>query len=373
MYLNYSHGLPLVLASLAIALMASFTGLTLTRGLSKLGPSRRKQRIVMASIALGGGIWSMHFVAMLGLELPVLYYYDALTTMVSALVAILMVGIALLIMHFRARTSASIAIAGTTVGLGIPTMHYIGMSGMQLCNAVYTPIGVVLAVSASVLLGIGSFSIAYGHRTRRNILLSTVTFGVAIFTVHFLAMAGTNFVQVPGTSSDVTSIGNATLALIVALTAFVICGAFLLTSATFLPAVDSQNNPGVAPANTPPPESDQTTEAGISTIPYQKDGHTQFVQLNDVAALRAEGHYSILYAGAQRLFCQWSISDAEQRLITGSFIRCHRSYLINPSHVSRFERKKDNGICVFEDCPGLGPVPVSRSRLADVRHALGLD
>jgi len=186
----------LVLASLAVALMASFTGLTLTRGLADLGAAQRKQRIAMASIAMGGGIWSMHFVAMLGVRLPILYYYDALMTMVSALVAILMVGIALLVLHFRARTLANIVIAGIIVGMGIPTMHYIGMAGMQLCKPTYTLGGVVLAVSASVILGIGSFAIAYGHRTRRNIVLGTVTFGIAIFAVHFLAMAGTNFLQV---------------------------------------------------------------------------------------------------------------------------------------------------------------------------------
>ena len=100
--------------------MASFTGLTLTRGPADLGAAQRKQRIVMASIAMGGGIWSMHFIAILGVRLPILYYYDALMTMVSALVAILMVGIALLVLHFRARTLANIVIAGIIVGMGIP-------------------------------------------------------------------------------------------------------------------------------------------------------------------------------------------------------------------------------------------------------------
>ncbi len=386
MFLDYSHSLPLMLASIAVSLMASFTGLALTKGLSELPEHKRKIRVVMASVALGGGIWSMHFVAMLGLKLPILFYYDALTTMMSALVAILMAGIALLVMHFRKRTSTNIAIAGTIVGLGIPAMHYLGMSGMQLCSPVYTPLGIILPVIASIILGTVSFTIAYGERTRKNILLGTITFGVAVFLVHFLAMAGTNFVQFASVSNITVSIDNGTLALVVALISFLICGAFLLSGVTFLPAVDTSANeqassPALAPSGAKPEthtaiakpaQADVSTNLQANLIPYQKNGQTQFVPPSEVAAVRAEGHYSILYVGAQKLFCQWTISAAEARLPDENFVRCHRSYLINPNHVSGFERKKDNGICLFENNPGLGPVPVSRSRLSEVRQVLGL-
>ncbi|PCJ87875.1 MAG: carbon monoxide dehydrogenase [Hyphomicrobiales bacterium] len=379
-----------MLASMAISLMASFTGLALTRGLSFLPETKRKIRIVMASIALGGGIWSMHFVAMLGLKLPILFYYDALTTMISALVAILMAGVALLVMHFRKRTTANIAIAGTIVGLGIPTMHYLGMSGMQLCSPIYTPLSVILPVIASIILGMVSFAIAYGERTRKNILLGTVTFGVAIFLVHFLAMAGTNFVQFASVSDITVSIDNGSLALVVAVISFLICGAFLLSGATFLPTANvvadeitpktdpeieaekTNAHPDADTLETTKENTEATANIPVNLIPYQKNGQTQFVPLSEVAAVRAEGHYSILYVGAQKLFCQWTISTAEERLPEENFIRCHRSYLINPNHVSGFERKKDNGICLFDNNPGLGPVPVSRSRMNEVRQVLGL-
>ncbi|MGO4916129.1 MHYT domain-containing protein [Pseudogemmobacter sp. W21_MBD1_M6] len=376
--LDYSHSIPLVLASLAVSLMASFTGLALTQGLSRLPETQRKLRVAMASVALGGGIWSMHFVAMLGLQLPILFYYDTLTTLISALVAILMVGVAFLVMHFRTRTSASICIAGTIVGLGIPAMHYIGMSGMQLCTPVYTPIGIVLAVAASVVLGIGSFGIAYGARTHRNIILSTLTFGLAVFAVHFLAMADTNFVPAAGLGESVDAIDNAALAIIVTLISFVICGAFLLSGVTFWPAAGAAS-PDSAPARPASPVAPGKPSGGAGSVPvekgpvpYEKDGRTLFVDLAQISAIRAEGHYTILYSGPAKLFCQWSITDAETRLKDSAFIRCHRSYMINPRHVSGFERKKDNGICYFERSPQLGAVPVSRTRLAEVRQALGL-
>jgi diguanylate cyclase len=375
-FLEYSLNLPLVIASVAVSLMASFTGLALTRGVSLLPEIQRKQRIAMASIALGGGIWAMHFVAMLGLKLPILFYYDALTTMISALVAILMVGVALLVVHFRKRTRSSIAIAGTIAGLGISAMHYIGMSGMQLCKAVYTPGGVLLSLVASVTLGIVSFGIAYGKRTHRSIILGTLTFGIAVVSVHFLAMYGTNFLQVEPVRPLTAFIDNSTLALIVTLIAFFICSAFLLAGVTFMPVPADGAWPADGKTAAPAPAAGVSASApgrqAPASAPYQKDGLIQFVRPSAIAVLRAEGHYSVLYVGPEKLFCPWSISDAEARLAGGNFIRCHRSYLINPDHVTGFERKKDNGVCRFAASPGLGPVPVSRSRIGEVRAALGL-
>ena len=416
--LEQSHVFVLVIASLAVSLMASFTGLSLTYGINALPSAQRKVCVAMAAVALGGGIWSMHFVAMLGLELPVMFYYDALTTLISALVAILMVGTALLLMHFRARTPTSITLAGAIVGLGIAAMHYLGMSGIQLCQAVYSVPGLTLAWGASVGLGILSFQVIYGARCRRNLVFGTVCLGVSVFAVHFIAMSGTGFLADASGSPEGPLLDNATLAMLVTIAAFVICGAFLLTGITFLPAeadpasasanptptltrlqeaanhvqeAEPQTSPRLAdepsnallmrretPAgsfaaplpNAPPANSPEPQPAAL--VPYERDGRTIFVDRSTIAALRAEGHYTLLYVGGQELFCPWSISEAEARLADPNFVRAHRSYLINISHVTGFERHKDNGICLFEKTLSLGKVTVSRSRLPAVRSALGV-
>ncbi len=233
MVLFPSHNVTLVLAALAVSLMASFTGLSLTRGSMSRPSSERKRLVTMAAVALGVGIWSMHFVAMLGMRLPVAFYYDALTTLISALVAILMAGIALLILHFPARSPRTITTAGIVVGLGIPLMHYIGMSGIRLCLPVYSATGLALAVSVSLALGIGSVWVIYGARRHRNILLGTVALGTSVVVVHFIAMAGTGFLPDESPGGSGPRLDNATLAMIVALVAFGLCGAFLLTGVTF--------------------------------------------------------------------------------------------------------------------------------------------
>lgn len=377
--LEMSHNGWLVAASLAIALMAGFTGLSLTKGASALPIGPRKTRVAMSAVALGGGIWAMHFVAMLGLQLPILFYYDPLITLISALAAILIVGVALLILHFLPRTTLTITVAGLCVGVGIPVMHYIGMSGMRLCQPSYSMLGLIEACIASILLSVGAIWIAYGTRTYRNILLGTLTFGVAVFAVHFVAMYGTSFAALPGAPSVGPLISNETLALIVAIIAFVICGAFLLSSVTLLPAAEAQAANATAAAEPAPAATETGPEADVAgqpdaskPVPYELDGKTYFIDSRDVTAIRAEGHYTILYEGARKLFCPWSISDAEVRLPKGQFVRAHRSYLVNPAHVTGFERKKDNGVVFFDASGALEKVPVSRSRLQDVRAALGL-
>jgi diguanylate cyclase len=376
--LDYSHDPWLVVASFAIALMAGFTGLSMARGLSRVPESERKLRVAMSAVVLGGGIWSMHFVAMLGLQLPFLFYYDALVTLISALIGILVVGLGLIVLHFRRRTPARITAAGLIVGTGILGMHYTGMAGMQACRAEYTLGGIALAVTISLALATLAVWIAYGERTRRNVLLGTLCFAMAVVALHYIAVWNTRFLAAP--LPDVTlTIGNEALAMVVTLAAFVICGAFLLASATFFPepaegvAAAPAPEPAANPAPlTPPPQPEPAEPARPFRIPYEREGRTLFAEPASVAAFRAEGHYTILYRGADKVFCPWSISEAERRLEGTEFLRVHRSYLVNPAHVTGFERLKDTGVIYFESVTALGKVPVARSRLTEVREHLGL-
>ena len=379
--LDYSHNPLLVLASFAIALMAGFTGLSMARGLSRLPEAARKVRIAMSAVILGGGIWSMHFVAMLGLQLPIPFFYDALTTLISALMAILIVGLGLIILHFRERTAQTITAAGLVVGGGILGMHYTGMAGMQACRPAYSVGGVLLSVSTSLTLSTLAVWIAYGERTRRNVVLGTICFATAVVALHYIAIANTRFFEAPLQSGVDIIFGNEALAFIVTIAAFTICGGFLLAGATFFPDTSA---PGQAkePAEEPRTEPAAagsvvvkepfSTEAGPSTVPYEKNGRTLFSELGRVAAFRAEGHYTVIYREDERVFCPWSISEAERRLSGTRFMRTHRSYLVNPEFVTGFERKKDSGIIYFEAVKSLQKVPVSRSRLSEVRDTLGL-
>lgn len=370
--LVYTYDTRLVIASVAISMMAAFTGLSLTRGLSGQPETPRLVRIVMAAIALGVGIWSMHFVAMLAMRFDVVVYYEALHTVASVLIAILLAGIALLLMHFGRRTPARATLAGAVLGAGIVAMHYVGLSGIKGCTLDYRPAGFVATGALAVGMGIAAIRVAYSRRTERQILLGTLIFGSSVVIAHFGAMHWTGFRAVGTIVLDDPAIGQGQLALIVLIASFLISGAFLLSGASFL------SRPATAPAvplaAIPPaslPADPDTRPAPLVRLPYEKDGKTFLIAAAEVAALRAEGHYTIVYLRSAKVFCPWSISEAERRLSLPPFFRAHRSYLINTDRVTAFERNKDNGYCLFDGFAPLGKVPVARARVNALRDRLG--
>ena len=304
-------------------MMAGFTGLSLLKGASELSLPIRKARIALASVAMGWwrlvNAFCRH--ARAAASNPVLLLI-LLTTMASALIAILVVGLALLILHFRSRTTETIVASGILVGIGILVMHYLGMSGIRLVTPEYSAIGITFAVIVSVCLSVTTIMIAYRGRTNRNIILGTIGFGIAVFAVHFTAMAGTSFLPVQDSSAGALLISNEALAIGVATAAFIICGGFLLTGATFLPHIPENQEQH--------PQADEVKN-DVLRIPYEKNNRTFFVEPSTIAAIRAEGHYCLLYVEKEKLFCPWSISQVVKRLSKENFIR-GPSQLSDQSH-----------------------------------------
>jgi diguanylate cyclase len=362
----YTYSLWLVAGSVAVALMATFTGLTLTRGISALPLNARQLRIVVAAILLGGGIWSMHFVAMLAMRFDVPVAYEVVRTIASALIAILLAGIALLIMHFTPRRPATIAASGGILGIGIVVMHYVGLSAIEGCMPLVSPGSIALSSLLAIALGIAAIAIAYHQRTERNTALATLVFGTAVAMVHFTAMHQTAFASanpIPA-ATDTTQV-----AIFVLLAVFAISGAFLLSSASLM-----ARKPAVSPFAGLVPEA-SPVESIVTTppqrLPYEREGRTHLVPVDRVAALHAEGHYTTAYLDAGPVFCPWSITEAEGRLPPG-FLRVHRSWIVNIARVSAYEKARDHGYCLLQGGADLPRVPVARNRIAAVREGLGL-
>jgi NO-binding membrane sensor protein with MHYT domain len=389
----------LVLASVLVAIMAAFTGLRLASGLSQLDPADRRPRIAQAAIALGGGIWSMHFVAMLAMRLPVAVSYDALPTLASVLIAILVTGIGLIILHFGPRNQARIIAAGTLTGLGIVSMHYVGMSAISGNSMVtYTPAGVVL----STLIGIGAsilaLELAYRRRTLAMTAFGAVALGLAISAMHYVAMIFTRFHRVDNIEAMAQPVlSSGMLAMVVSIAAFLICGFFLLIAipvesriAGQEPAASEresgakQKNDGVpggsrrkgeaalstAYARGSPNERKQHS-ANLDRIPYERENTVRFFATEQISAIRADGHYTRVLNPGGEFFCPWSISRVEQAITSPPFIRTHRSYLVNLAHVAGFRREGDKAYCFLAESDDIR-IPVSRSRIGEVQRALGL-
>lgn len=178
-----------------------------------------------------------------------------------------MVGLALLLLHFQKRRPPVIVAAGCILGLGIVAMHYIGMAGMQLCRPVYGVLDIVISTAASLVLSTLAIWVAYDARTHRNILLGTVCFGLAVVSMHFVAIGLTEFTTSEATGVAGPALDNQVLAMGVTVSVFLICGAFLLTGITFFSAEEDlapPASPDMPEVSTPPEPAPITApKAGV--------------------------------------------------------------------------------------------------------------
>ncbi len=128
-----SYELLLVVLSFVIAIIASYTALELANRVTPDLPLKaRLSWIFGGAIAMGTGIWSMHFIAMLAFKLPIPAIYNLKITLLSWADAIVASGLALLLFS-RPKLNIQILLGGSVVmGLAIASMHYLGMAGMEV-------------------------------------------------------------------------------------------------------------------------------------------------------------------------------------------------------------------------------------------------
>lgn len=378
--LAVSYNVVLLAGAVLLAVISGFTGLSLANGLSRLPAAKRKAEIAKAATVLGGGVWATHFVAMLALQLPVDVVYDPVYTLASALIAILMTGAALLVLHFWGRAPLHIAIAGTVMGLGVVAMHYVGMYGMRGCVPVFAVSGYLVSTLLSVIICIGALLVAYRRRSVFGLMMGGAIYGCAILVMHFSAMSQTGFLPLDTVAPTMRMVPNDVLAMLVLIVVFLICGVFMLTTASLPGAHQLAAAGGVAPADVPrasqSPEPEHRAPIAapgrLSRLPYERDGKTFFAPIDDIVAIRADGHYSTLYRVSGPAFCPRPIARLEADLADLPFLRTHRSFLVNVRYVEGFERRKDQGVCLFAPGIGVDPVPVSRANVAATKAALGL-
>src|SRR5205814_7593599 len=152
------------------------------------------------AVALGTGIWSMHFIGILAFRLPIEVLYDVRFTVFSMLVAIIVSGLGLV---FGSRDSLGMGWlvgGGLLVGIGIVSMNYIGLEGLQIQPRIrYQP--ALLALSILIALGAAVLSLWCSHRLRMETIFSAfqkkagsaVIMGMAIFGMHYTGMAAEEF------------------------------------------------------------------------------------------------------------------------------------------------------------------------------------
>ncbi len=180
----------LVVISVLVAIASSYTALDLAGRIRASGGRVRQLWLAAAAVAMGGGIWSMHFVAMLAFVLPVPVTYGVELTALSLLVAVIVTGAAFALVSTQVPTRSRIGAAGLLMGAGICLMHYIGMAAMHVVARVtYDPATVALSFVIATGASIVGLWLAFKvERVVERVGAATVM-GAAVAGMHYTGMA----------------------------------------------------------------------------------------------------------------------------------------------------------------------------------------
>ena len=194
--LHTGYNPSLVALSIAIAVLASYTALDLGGRIRAATPGARWGWLGSASLAMGGGIWAMHFVGMLAFEMGMPVVYGIRLTLLSFVVAVGSTGAAFAWVTRLGARPRDILLSGPLMGVGVAAMHYTGMAAMRIPgNLAYDP----PIVTVSVLIAVTAATVALWLTTRQNDVwqkaLAASVMGLAVAGMHYTGMAAATFTE----------------------------------------------------------------------------------------------------------------------------------------------------------------------------------
>lgn len=418
------HDLFLVALSVAIAILGGYNGFALAARIR--GRPDASHRVLLAGAAafLAVGIWTMHFIGMLSAPLPPGTAYLVLPTIISFLICALVVGVSLFLVSIGEPTWQRLAGSAVLLGLGICSMHYVGMHGLSgHFEMQHDPLFVVLSVVIAVGTAYGGLRAFLARQGGIQLVLSAVAFGLAVSGMHYTAMGGLHLVPASGMHHHMEGLvaSQQILSIVVALLCFVVAAGFLLLQvpephlkpadlamagaapgvAEAALAFDAPEPPAKSPAKAPTltpvveasvpvtPAEDVPAASALSgsrsaplgglgqprrptasRLPVEAADGTHFIDVSDVRSIRADAHYTRIHDGTRERMCPWSISEAETQLDPELFLRVHRSHIVALSHVTFVRREGDGAVIELDGAAQR--VPVSRAKISEVKMRLGL-
>lgn len=403
---SFSYSPVLVALSVVVAIQAGYVGISLALLIPGAFANRRRLLIAGSAMTLAVGIWSMHFIGMLAITTTVAIAYAVLPTLLSFLICSLVVGVAIYLASLRSQRL--LLIAAALMGIGITTMHYVGMTAVHSVfhlrhDLAYALASITIAIAAS---GLGLW-LAFSAERRPPLLLCAVVLGCAVSGMHYMAMAGTtlNLVTTAMAPTESLMTGDM-LAAIVSIVACTISAVFMLAlipseakdaraengwhAADVASNAPSLNSPQVeldAPDASDPAQCAVMAETdsvrlpalapaiapdlptGDLLLPIERNGKRFHIAADDIASVHSNAHYTYIFNGRDDLFCPLSITEVASRLPEAMFARIHRSYIVNLCFVVRIKKAGDSSV-VELDTPVRRTVPISRLKLSAFRAEL---
>jgi two-component system sensor histidine kinase/response regulator len=228
----------LVGLSVLIAFMSAYGALDLAGRVTNATGRVRLLWLGGGAIAMGNGIWSMHYIGMEALRLPVPVLYDWPTVLVSIFAAIGASGAALFVVSRKTMGALPLLLGSATMGCGIAAMHYVGMEAMRLpAMCQYSLSLVVLSVALAIVISGVALSLTFRFRGDttsggwRKVGCALIM-GAAIPVMHYVGMAAASFIPMPLMAQNLrhaVNISGLDIA-VIALTAVILLASLILMS-----------------------------------------------------------------------------------------------------------------------------------------------
>ncbi|MET1030417.1 bifunctional diguanylate cyclase/phosphodiesterase [Domibacillus tundrae] len=200
--LSGHHSMPFVFLSIFLACLASYTALSLNERVRKNSFFHQSIWLILASLAMGFGIWSMHFIGMSAFSLPVAMRYNHVWTFVSIVPAILASFMAFSLASQPKQSFLSFTLAGIAMGIGIASMHYTGMAAMVM-DAVYRYDVWLFLVSIAIAIVVSFVALFVFSNLKRLMekrvikIVTALLMGMAVSSMHYTGMAAMTFYTSP--------------------------------------------------------------------------------------------------------------------------------------------------------------------------------
>jgi diguanylate cyclase (GGDEF)-like protein/PAS domain S-box-containing protein len=220
----------LVALSIAIAVMSAYTALDVSSRIAVSTGFRKTLWLAGGGLAMGMGIWSMHFIGMLALHLDQEVVYDKVITFVSMVPAVAASAFALFMVSRGNVNPRILGVGGLLMGSGIGAMHYIGMAGMRMEDSIrYDPTFFAISLLVAISASISALWIAFQHQSAENTgqfawrkFGSALIMGFAIAGMHYTGMTAAHFLPQGSGAATVGGLDSNYLAVFVGFSTFLV-------------------------------------------------------------------------------------------------------------------------------------------------------
>nr|WP_106782700.1 EAL domain-containing protein [Lysinibacillus timonensis] len=189
--LEGEYSVTVVILSIIIACLASYTAIIMNQRVKQNLFFNKHFYMMLASFAMGLGIWSMHFIGMSAFMLPASMKYNVFLTVLSAIPAVFASYIAFFFANRLNKNHGLYVFTGIVMGLGIAAMHYIGMAAMEMeVKYYYKPWIFIASIAIAIVVSYVALFILSALRQRNhfiNILVS-ILMGLAVTSMHYTGM-----------------------------------------------------------------------------------------------------------------------------------------------------------------------------------------